>query len=77
MKILVQSFSAKGGLDDDYTLYDGGKIIHVYDRHIYDGGQNRTEELTAKQLSDDIKQRLLNDCADEYKDKVKVILKIV
>lgn len=75
--MLVQSFRSRGGLDDDYILYDNGIIVHTYDRHIYKGGQDRTEELTAEQLSDEIKQRLLDDCAEENKVQVKIIFKVV
>jgi hypothetical protein len=77
MKILVQSFKSKPGLDDNYSLYDNGSIIHKYDRHIYKGGQDRTEELTPEQLSDEIKQQLLDDCPEENKTQVKIILKVV
>ena len=77
MEILAKSFKPKPGLDDKYTLYDNGIIVHTYDRHIYKGGQDRTEELTAEQLSDEIKQLLLDDCAEENKAQVKIILKLV
>lgn len=76
MEILVQSFRSRGGLDDDYVLYDNGSIVHTYDRHTYEGGSDRTEKLIAEQLSDEIKQRLLDDCVSENKAKVKTILKV-
>ena len=35
-KAISISHKMKGGvLDDDYTLYDDGTILHEYDKHTY------------------------------------------
>lgn len=49
----------KNGLDNDYTLFESGKVIREYDRHIYPGGQNRKQEYLASDLPNDIKTKLL------------------
>jgi hypothetical protein len=57
----------KGVLDDDYTLYDDGTLLHEYDNHTYPGGQNLKSEMTVDQLTDKFKQRLLEASSDENK----------
>ncbi len=64
----------KGVLDDDYTLYDNGDVEHFYDQSIYPNAQNKTEWLTAKDLSDKVKDRLIDDASPEYKEQVKELL---
>lgn len=74
MKIIAQSFKMKGDLDDDYTLYENGEILHEYDRHRYPGGYNLKETLTSEQISNEVKTRLLNAASEEYKALVGKIL---
>lgn len=33
-RVIAVSHSMKGLLDDDYTLYEDGTIIHEYDKHM-------------------------------------------
>lgn len=69
--------SMKGGmLDNDYYVYDDGVIIHFYDRNQYPGNQNIEEEVTAEQVSDEIKNDLLDSAKNEDKELVKKILKM-
>jgi len=76
-KVISVSHKMKGGvLDDDYTLYEDGTVLHEYDKHTYPGGQNLSDELTVEELSDTIKQRLLEASTDENKDLVRKTLKI-
>lgn len=70
------SHNMKGPLDDDYTLYDDGTILHYYDRHCYRGGQNHKEILTIKDLSEKVKNRLLNDATEENRELVKKLLEL-
>ncbi len=71
-KAISISNKMKGGvLDDDYTLYSDGTILHEYDKHTYPGGQNLKESLTVTDLSDEVKQRLLDSALDEDKDLVR------
>lgn len=64
----------RGGLDNDYTFYKSGKIYHFYDRHTYSGGQNREEWITADNISDSIKDQLLEKCPKEHLEEIKDIL---
>lgn len=66
----------KGDLDDDYTLYEDGEILHEYDRHRYHGGYNLKDTLTANQLKVSIKERLLNATKAEDKELAKELLGI-
>lgn len=74
-KVIAISHRMKSGiLDDDYTLYDSGEILHEYDKHAYPGGQNFSETLSAEQINSDVQERLLADASDENKDFVKKLL---
>ena len=73
-KILSSSHKMNGDLDDDYTLYDDGSVIHEYDRHRYPGGYNLRETLRAKNLKDSVKDRLLNAASEQNKVLVKDLL---
>lgn len=43
-RIIAYSSQMKNNnLDDDYTLYENGEIIHEYDAHAYPGGQNKSK----------------------------------
>lgn len=76
-KAISVSHKMKGGvLDDDYTLYDDGTILHEYDKHTYPGGQNLNESLTVADLSDEVKQRLLEAASDENKELVRKTLNL-
>ncbi|MDI9857951.1 hypothetical protein [Flectobacillus roseus] len=74
-KTISVSHKMKGGvLDDDYTLYDDGTILHEYDKNTYPGGQNLRDSLTVAELSDEVKQRLLEAASDENKELVRKTL---
>jgi hypothetical protein len=73
-KEISVSFKMKNQLDDEYTLYDDGSVLHEYDRNIYPGGQNLKTNLTVKDLSDAVKQRLLEAASKNNKELVRKIL---
>ncbi len=76
-KVISISYKMKVGvLDDDYTLYDDGTILHEYDKHTYPGGQNLKEKLTVADLSNEVKQRLLEAASDEDKEFVRKTLNL-
>lgn len=75
-KAIAISHKMKGILDDDFTLYDDESILHVYDKHTYPGGQDLKENLTVADLSDEVKQRLLDAASDEDKELVRKILNL-
>lgn len=69
------SHKMNGILDDDYTLYDDGSILH-YDKHTYPGGQSIEENLTVDDLSAKVKQRLYDAASADNKQLVGEILKL-
>ena len=73
-RIIAVSNKMNGDLDDDYTLYENGEVLHEYDRHRYPGGYNLKETLTVGQLKDGVKERLLNSASDANKELVREIL---
>lgn len=76
-KTISVSHKMKAGvLDDDYTLYEDGTVLHEYDKHTYPGGQNLKESLTVADLSDVVKQRLLEAASDGDKELVRQTLKL-
>jgi hypothetical protein len=75
-RVIAYSPKMKGDLDDDYTLYEDGEILHEYDRHRYPGGYNLKDTLTADQLKNGVKERLLNATKAEDKELAKKLLGI-
>lgn len=75
-KAISISFKMKGVLDDDYTLYEDGTVLHEYDKHIYPGGHNLKDSLTVNDLSDSVKQRLLDAATEENKKLVRKTLNL-
>ena len=76
-KIIVYSHEMQNGmLDDDYTLYDDGTVLHFYDDNIYPGGQNLKHTMQGPDLPQKIKMRLLNRASEENKHTVKKLLHI-
>jgi len=75
-RIIAESNNSRGGLDDDYTLYDNGEVLHKYDRHIYRGGQDRKELISVTALSAVIKQKLLQAASADDKLLVERLMKI-
>jgi hypothetical protein len=59
-------------LDDDYTLYEDGRVKHFYDRNQW--SLNNEEWLDASKISNSIKQKLLEKCPEEAKEEAKKLL---
>jgi hypothetical protein len=76
MNIIAYSSGMKGDLDDDYTLYENGEILHEYDAHRYPGGYNLKRTLRPSDLNGSTKDRLLKAASEENKDLAKKILEI-
>ncbi|THF47922.1 hypothetical protein E6C50_15935 [Flavobacterium supellecticarium] len=64
----------KGDLDDDYTLFEDGQILHEYDANRYPGGYNLKRYLTAKELKYGVKERLFNAASKSDKELVRKLL---
>ena len=69
--IISKSNKMNGDLDDDYTLYDNGEVLHEYDIHRYPGGYNLKETLKTEDLSQSLKDRLYNSASEQNKEIVK------
>ncbi len=75
-KVISVSHNIVNALDDDYTLYDDGTVLHEYDNSIYPGGFNLKENLNVDDLSDSVKHRLLISASLENKEVVRKTLKL-
>ncbi|WP_281777631.1 hypothetical protein [Croceibacter atlanticus] len=75
-KVISVSHQMKGILDDDYTLYDDGSVLHFYDKHTYPGGQNIKKEFAVDNLSAKVKQGLYDAASADNKELVGKILKL-
>ncbi|WP_129041480.1 hypothetical protein [Chryseobacterium sp. CH21] len=75
-RIISQSHQMKNELDDDYTLFDDGTVLHEYDHSKYPGQYNLKETLNALDLKDEIKQRLIRGIPDEDIELAKQLLGI-
>lgn len=73
-KTIAYSHKMNGDLDDDYTLFDNGEVLHEYDKHRYPGGYNLKETLKANELKDSVKQRLLGATSSENLELAKRLL---
>lgn len=76
MELRIIAFSHKMNLDldDDYTLYEDGTVLHEYDKHRYPVGYNLKETFQAKNIKDSAKERLLNATKEEDKELAKELL---
>lgn len=61
-----------GLLDNDYTFYDDGSIMHFYDAH--ETRPNITEHISADQISDYEKKKIIENCPENYKEQITMIL---
>jgi hypothetical protein len=67
-------FLGSSMLDNDYTLYEDGRIKHFYDVNPW--SLNNTEWLDASSLSNSIKIKLLEKCSEESKEKARKLLNL-
>ncbi|AEW85927.1 hypothetical protein C3B47_14405 [Flavobacterium columnare] len=74
MRKLAYSPMMKGDLDDDYTLFENGEILHEYDAHRYPRGYNLKRTLQPSELKQEVKERLLKAANENDKDLVKNLL---
>jgi len=65
------------GLDDNYTLFDDGTVVHKYDTHHIGGkGYDKISVLRAAELNIDVKNRLLKVTREKDIELVKQLLQI-
>lgn len=64
----------KGILDNDYYFMNDGKILHEYDQTI--NKFNISEYVNALQISEHDRKIMYDACPEEYKEKIKSILKL-
>ena len=63
---------SKNQLDNEYTLFESGRIRHFYDQNPFK--LNVEKWHTAKELPEEIKVLFLKDCPTEIKEKVQKLL---
>lgn len=73
-RIIAYSPNMKGDLDDDYTLFEDGSILHEYDAHRYPGGYNLKKNYSIQEVNHEVKRRLFEAAKPEEKDIVKKLL---
>ena len=67
----------KGILDDDYTLYDDGEVVHSYDKSQYPGGQDFSDTVPTdklSKLSEKVKDDFIESASPEYLEWVKKLI---
>lgn len=74
IRIIAISRKMNGDLDDNYTLYEDGTVLHEYDKNRYPGGYNLKNTLQGKDIKVSAKDRLLNAASLEDKELAKQIL---
>lgn len=62
---------SKHGLDDHYTFYDDGSVLHVYDRNNYKF--DIKEDIVIDDISAVRKERILEACKPEYLPQIKAL----
>lgn len=73
----IASYSRmKGMLDDEYTLYENGEVINIYDANIYPGNQNLKRVLKANELKQEIKEALFQNADETNRELVKALLEL-
>jgi len=63
-----------GFLANDYTFYDDGRIKHFYDRNAYK--PNQTRWLKASEISESQKNKILEKCPEDFKERLKTMLEL-
>ena len=63
-----------GMLDDEYTLYENGDVKNVFDANPYPGNQNKKRLLIAKELKQEIKEKLLENASEANKEMARFLL---
>ncbi|PIF71306.1 hypothetical protein [Flavobacterium sp. 2] len=76
LRILAYSPKMKGDLDDDYTLFEDGSVLHEYDAHRYPGGYNLKRNYTSSEINQEVKYRLLEAAGPDDKETVKTLLNL-
>ena len=74
LRIIPYSHKIKGDLDDHYTLFEDGSILHEYGAYKYPGGYNLTKNYTVNELNIDIKKRFFEVATPENKEVAKYFL---
>lgn len=73
-RAIANSSRMKGVLDDEYTLYENGEVINIYDANIYPGNQDLKKVLKASELKQNIKEKLLENADEVDKELVKALV---
>jgi len=74
MRVIARFFRMKGILDDHYTMYENGDVLHEFDASIYPGNQDLKRTINAKDLNSEIKEKLLENASEADKELAKNLL---
>ncbi|MBN1969675.1 hypothetical protein JXM83_00065 [Candidatus Woesearchaeota archaeon] len=75
-RIAYSHNTKKGILDNDYTLFDNGEVLHEYDKSQYPGQYNLSETLSIDRISESIKSDFLKSAESEDLELVKKLLSL-
>lgn len=74
-RIIAYSRNTKKGiLDNDYTLFDNGEVLHEYDKSQYPGQYNLSETVPIDNISESVKSDFLKSAKSDDLDLVKELL---
>lgn len=73
-KMICSVNVGRGMLDDFFTLYEDGRVHREYDKNTF--SLNNQRWLVASDLSQDIKEKLLDECPKDLKEKAKILLEM-
>lgn len=73
-RITHSSNMRKDLLDDNYSLFDDGEVIHEYDKSQYPGQYDLAETISIEQLDAKIKDDFVRNASKEDIELVKRLL---
>lgn len=71
-KIIAYVNLGDGWLDNDYTIYNDGSVLHEWDQHPTKYGL--TEEIRIEQISEHKLAKILAKCSEEQKAMIMALL---
>ncbi|MBN2603786.1 MAG: hypothetical protein JXA91_06625 [Candidatus Thermoplasmatota archaeon] len=73
-RIAYSHNTKKGILDNDYTLFDNGEVLHEYDKSQYPGQFNLSETVSIDNISESVKSDFLKSAKSDDLELVKKLL---
>jgi hypothetical protein len=73
-EIICTIYLGVGILDNDYIFYEDGRILNKYDAYPHPSRSNLTRWVTANDISEPTKNKLIEKCSEDHKDLIHRIL---